>query len=268
MEILPGIHSIPAGRQRTPGLFPPNVYLVLGEGALLIDSGLNRPAQVQVRLDYLKEMGSPRLDSIYITHRHPDHWGGAKRIKEVTGARVAVHPLDGKRLRGIDRRPEDGDIIEIAGREMEVIHTPGHTAGHICLLLKDSGVLFAGDHVMGIGTTVIRPKEGDMAQYIASLEKLLRYDIQVICPGHGPLVRSPQRKLQELIQHRREREGHVLSCLKEGKNTIDDLIKAIYPELEPKVVPMAKDQAKAHLVKLEQEGRVALDGERYLVVGG
>jgi glyoxylase-like metal-dependent hydrolase (beta-lactamase superfamily II) len=236
--------------------------------ALLIDSGENKKAHIQTRLDYLKEMGIRRLAYICITHRHPDHRGGAKKVKEATGARVAIHRLDGQRLRNIDRRLEDSEKLNITGMEVEAIHTPGHTPGHICLLLKESGVLFTGDHVLGIGTTVIRPQEGDMAQYIASLQKLLDRDIQMICPGHGPLIRSPQRKLQELIQHRWEREGQVLTCLKEGQNTIEAMVKAIYPELESRLVDMAKDQIKAHLVKLEREGRVAPDGEGYLLIGG
>ncbi|MFQ5826409.1 MAG: MBL fold metallo-hydrolase [Dehalococcoidia bacterium] len=268
MEILPNIHSIPAGRQRSPGLYPPNVYLVMGQEALLIDSGENKKAHIQTRLDYLKEMGIRRLSYICITHRHPDHRGGAQKIKEATGAKLAVHHLDSRRLRSIDRRLEDGERLDIAGMEVEVIHTPGHTSGHVCLLLKESGAFFTGDHVLGIGTTVIRPHEGDMAQYIASLEKLLDRDIQMICPGHGPVVRSPQRKLQELIQHRWEREGQVLACLKKGQNTIEDMVKAIYPELESRLVDMAKDQIKAHLAKLEREERVALDGETYLLIGG
>jgi len=121
-------------------------------------------------------------------------------------------------------------------------------------------VLFSGDHVLWLGTTVIMPQEGSMAEYIDSLRKLLAYDMQMICPGHGPLIGAPRRKIQELVQHRLEREEQVLRFLKQGLRAVDELVREIYPELDEHLRAMAQGQVTSHLIKLEQEGKVASSG--------
>ncbi|MFQ5924679.1 MAG: MBL fold metallo-hydrolase, partial [Dehalococcoidia bacterium] len=121
----------------------------------------------------------------------------------------------------------------------------------------------------GLGTTAMRPPEGDMAQYIDSLRKLLEYDIQLICPGHGPAIGEARRKLDELIQHRLEREEQVIAGLKQGKATVKELVADIYPELDSLLIEAAKGQVLAHLMKLEGEGKVCSLGTggdaRYII---
>ena len=116
-----------------------------------------------------------------------------------------------------------------------------------------------------ITETVIDAPDGDIAQYIDSLRKLLNFPVRLICPGHGPLVREPERKIRELIAHRLEREQQVLSYLMQGKRSVTDLIAGIYPELDQRLVDLARKQVQAHLDKLAREGKVAVTGEEYTI---
>ena len=259
MEVVPGVHSIPGGKGPFMGFLAPNVYLVVGKEGVLIDSGDGDEASVAPLLDYVKKFEGPRLAYIAITHAHPDHIGGVSKVKEATGAAIVLHSRDASRCDevAVDKVVEDGDSLVLDSISLEVIHTPGHSPGHVCILLKEESILFSGDHVLGLGTTAMRPPEGDMAQYIDSLRKLLDYDIQLICPGHGPPITAPRRKLEELIQHRLEREHQVLSRLQAERATIAELVHAIYPELDSRLYQAAEGQVLSHLIKLEQEGKVA-----------
>ena len=261
MEVIPGVHSIPVGSDLFMGFFAPNVYLVVGKEGALIDSGYGDERSVGSTLDYVNGFPGLRLLYIIITHAHSDHLGGAMKIKERTGAQIVLHSAEARAADISAEKPvEEGDILALDGLCLEVIHTPGHSPGHLCILLREGGILFSGDHVLGMGTTAMRPPEGDMAQYIDSLRKLLDYDIKMICPGHGPPITAPRRKLEELIQHRLEREQQVLTGLSRGTVTAKELVAEIYPELDSRLYEMAQGQVMAHLVKLEREGKVASVG--------
>lgn len=257
MEVAPGVHSIPAPAPAFMGVYAPNVYLVTAGKAAFVDSGYAVTAPV--RLDYVKEIGAPPVAYVILTHAHPDHAGGAGKIKAATGAAVLAHLQEispASVFTTVDRGLRGGEVIGLGEAELEVIHTPGHSPGHICLYLKNRKVLFSGDHVPGMGTTAISPATGNMAEYIDSLRKLLQYDLSLICPAHGPVIHHSQRKIQELLQHRLEREEQVLNCLKQGKSTPEEMVQEIYPELDQRLHGMAIDQVLAHLVKLERESRV------------
>lgn len=240
------------------GFFAPNVYLVVGGArGVLVDAGYGDAESVSARLDYIKAV-QPRLEYVVLTHTHPDHMGGAAMLRERTGAKIVVHAAEaGRGGIAVDRVVEDGDTLPLNGARLEVVHTPGHSPGHICLYLRPERILFSGDQVVGTGTTAMRPPEGDMATYIESLKRLLSYDIAMICPGHGPPVKEARRKIEELIQHRLEREGQVMAGLSQGKATIRELVDDIYPELDSRLVPAAEGQVLAHLIKLEREGKVS-----------
>lgn len=258
MEVIKGIYSLTFGQREFLGLFPPNVYLIADKKAALIDSGTNDPASIHNKLERLKGF---TLNYIFITHSHRDHVGGAGAIKKATGAQILLHPLEGDG----DRAVNEGDKFELGEMTLEIIHTPGHSPGHICFWLPERGVLFTGDHILGLGTTVISPHQGDMAQYINSLRKLLDFPIQLICPGHGPLIKSPHSKIKELIKHRWEREEQVLFCLRRGIKGIWGIVKEIYPELDPRLKSLAYEQVLSHLIKLEKEGKLVSEGERYFL---
>lgn len=290
MELTRRIHSIPAPRAFYTGPLAPNVYLVAdgGEGAL-IDSGFGDEGSVRARLEYLGQHPEVRLRYIILTHYHFDHASGAHQIRQATGAKVVLHPLEegflrdwqGEALQDVevhlnqrslaermrlfrqqaaeavpDIAVGHGDTLRVGGMALEIVHTPGHTMGSICVYVPQERALFTGDTALGLGTVVVlTPPYGDMALYLSSLERLKGYESDLMLPGHGPPVREVARKLQELIDHRQEREQQILDLLARGKRTPQEMLPALYPELDRYIVPLALRQIESHLVKLEAEGR-------------
>jgi glyoxylase-like metal-dependent hydrolase (beta-lactamase superfamily II) len=268
MEIESGVHSIPVPTWTFMGVYVPNVYLVTGEEAALIDSGFEDREAARCRIEYIKGLSPLKLAYIIITHPHPDHIGGCRAIQKATGAPIVMHSLAADWARGdygvaADILVEDGDVLDIGGIHLEMVYTPGHSPASICVYVKESKILFTGDHILGIGTTVVDAPDGDMTQYIDSLKKLLKYDIRMICPGHGPPIHEAERKIKELIEHRRERERQVLSSLRQGRKTVAKLVAEMYPELDQRLLELARRQVLAHLRKLVKENRVAVAGEEY-----
>ena len=268
MEVAPGIHCIPVASISPMGMYAPNVYVVAGKEGALVDSGYYESALIDMVLQYLKGLAPLTVTRILVTHSHPDHVGGCQRFKEATGASIVLHSAgiaraDRYHVTG-DILVDDGDVLEVGGLAVEVIHTPGHTPDSVCFYIRGSETLFTGDHILGFGTPVMGT-DGNIAQYIESLEKLLSYRIRLICPGHGPVVRQPERKIRELIAHRHEREEQIIEWLGRGKRTVRELISQIYPELDPRLDELAKTQVLAHLSKLTREGVVTVSGEEYAV---
>ena len=267
-----------------------------GEGAL-IDSGFGDEQSVRARLDYLRERPEIKLRYIVLTHHHFDHSSGAHQLRQATGAEIVMHTQEERFLRdwqgdvpqdidvpagheaimeqvqrfrrqAAEATPDaaiaDGDMLSVGGLTLEVVHTPGHTLGSICIYLREERALFSGDTALGLGTVaILPPPHGDMRLYLESLERLKGYDAALMLPGHGRPVQDVARKLQELIDHRGEREEQVLRLLADGKTTPRAMLGAIYPELDRRIVPMALSQIEAHLAKLVEERRVepAADGE-------
>jgi len=268
MEIAPGVHSIPMSTWTFMGVYAPNVYLVAGKEAALVDSGFKDRDAARSRIEYIKKLAPLKLKYIIVTHPHPDHIGGCGAIRKATGAQIVMHSLAAGRAKKEyhvigDILVEDGDVLDIDGVHLEMVYTPGHSPASICVYVQESKVLFTGDHILGIGTTFVDAPEGDMTQYVDSLKKLLKYDIRLICPGHGPPIHEPELKIRELIAHRRERERQVLSCLRQGRKTVARLVAEIYPELDQRLLELARRQVLAHLRKLVRENKVAVAGEEY-----
>jgi len=210
------------------------------------------------------ESALPDLRTILVTHRHPDHAPAARMLHDRTGAEIlAPRGVFGDDL---DHRVlEDGEIIDLGGLELEVIATPGHTAEHVCFLTRD-GALFTGDMVLGHGTTVILPPDGDMGDYVESLRDLLARDPATIYPGHGPVRDDAKALLEEYIAHRMLREKQVVDGLRGGATTIAGLRARIYPELVAALHAAAEMQMRAHLDLLMRKGTVVEDDGGFRLV--
>jgi glyoxylase-like metal-dependent hydrolase (beta-lactamase superfamily II) len=154
------------------------------------------------------------------------------------------------------------DGLRIVGDDfaLECVATPGHTANHICYGLKQERALFSGDHVMGWSTSVIAPPDGDMGDYLASLEKLAARDDEILYPTHGSPIASPKDWLGQLIAHRRMREGQIVSALSDGTQTIQQLAEKLYPDIAPVLRRAASQQIAAHLEHLQSRGQIAAEG--------
>jgi glyoxylase-like metal-dependent hydrolase (beta-lactamase superfamily II) len=191
--------------------------------------------------------GDRRVAGIVLTHRHPDHAGGAARFAELSGAPVqAADP--GGRL-----GPEgiaDGDVITAAGCEVRVVATPGHSADSVSLLLPADGALLTGDTVLGRGTTVIA-EDGNLGDYLRTLERLRELagtaGVRLLLPGHGPVLADPAGTLDYYLAHRAERLEQVRSALAAGARTPAEIVAMIYTDVDPAVWPAAEWSVRAQL---------------------
>ncbi len=268
--VAPGIRRIVA---RNPGPFTykgTGTYVV-GEGEVaVIDPG---PDHVE-HIDALQaSLADERVTHILVTHTHRDHSPAAAALKEATGAPTyGFGPHAGGRRGepGVeaggdwefapDVVVEDGDEIGHGRWRFEAVHTPGHTSNHLCFALPESGILFSGDHVMGWSTSVIAPPDGDMAAYMASLDKLLARRDTVYWPTHGPAITEPERHVRAFIAHRREREAGILDCLRAGVESVDAMVERLYVGLSPALHRAAGRSVLAHLIDLIGRDIVAADG--------
>jgi len=157
----------------------------------------------------------------------------------------------------------DGVAIEGDGFALECVATPGHTANHICYGLTPEGALFSGDHVMGWSTTVVVPPDGNMAAYMASLDKLRKRDDRVYYPAHGPAVTNTQQYVRHLVGHRMQREKQILNLVRAQPRPIPDIVTNAYPGLDPRLTAAARGSVFAHLLDLEERGLVERDGESW-----
>ena len=153
----------------------------------------------------------------------------------------------------------EGGSVEGAGWRLTAIATPGHTSNHMCFALPaeregEGAPLFSGDHVMGWSTSIVSPPDGDMGDYIRSLEKLQTRDDRVYYPGHGDPVDNPKRLVRGMIGHRKQREGQILRLLREEPRTIPDMVGRMYTGLDPRLLPAAERSVLAHLIDLRVRG--------------
>jgi glyoxylase-like metal-dependent hydrolase (beta-lactamase superfamily II) len=208
-----------------------------------------------------------RVQWILLTHTHPDHWPAAGKIRELTGARVAAFwpfPKADEVTIELDIVLNDGDTIDGTEFRLEALHTPGHAPNHLCFWLDEERVLFTGDHVLNGTTTVVNPQRGgDMIQYLASLERLRKLRrVSRICPGHGDVMEDPTAVLDEYVAHRKMRERQILKLLKAKPATIPRIVSTLYTDTPEGLIPMARKQVHAHLLKLKAEGKVSGSGAK------
>lgn len=247
-------------------------YLVGTTDVAVIDPGPDDPEHIAA---LLAAIGGRPVIAILCTHTHRDHSPAAPAVKAATGAPIigcaplAIEDLGPRADASFDatyapdRVLGDGETVSGEGWTLEAVATPGHTSNHVCFALPESGVLFTGDHVMGWSTTVVAPPDGDMAAYMASLDKLMARQDRIYLPAHGEPVERPHRFVRGLIGHRRQREGQILRLLKQDVGAIPALVERMYVGLDPQLTGAAGRSVLAHLIDLEARGLVAQQGEAW-----
>ena len=270
MEFLPGCHQFPL---RTPTLAPAthtNAYVLGTEELVLIDPGASDPNEIEALrqglADLLKEPGK-HFSAIWLTHHHPDHVGGVEAMRRFLDVPVCAHRLTAERLAessiSIDRELSDGDRIRLQGDPevaVEVLHTPGHAGGHVCFFIRRLGALVAGDMVAGIGTIVIDPPDGDMDDYLRSIERLIELNPRYVLPGHGSFGPNGVGKLRVIRDHRLMREAKVLEAWRAGAREPAEMLPTVYADADRRVYPLAARQILAHLERLRKNGRLEESG--------
>ena len=270
----PGVRRIVA-RNPGPFTFKGTGTYVVGEGEVaVIDPGPELAEHIDA---LIASLADEQVTHILVTHTHRDHSPAARALKDASGAPTyGFGPHAGGR-RGDPGIEEGGDwdfVPDVVVRDgesveggktggkwrFEAVHTPGHTSNHLCFALTDPGILFSGDHVMGWSTSVIAPPDGDMAAYMASLDKLLGRSDRVYWPTHGPAIIEPHRHVRAFIAHRRERESGIVDCLKSGCETIDAIVERLYVGLNPALHRAAGRSVLAHLIDLIGRDIVATEG--------
>jgi hydroxyacylglutathione hydrolase len=261
------IHHFTAGNPGYMTLEGTNQYLLGREATTVIDVALPSADNIDGILEQAEAMGGKRIEKILLTHIHRDHSGGALVLKKRCGAKLGIFNARVGFLGGEDFTYVDGDKIHYDGGELVVVHTPGHESGHCCFYETKQQLLFTGDHILGRGTTVIPPPDGDMTLYIQSLEKLLELEIRFLLPGHGPRIDDPYGKIREYIDHRLMREKEVLQSLQNGHHSISAITAAVYTRTPAALLSVAQLSVEAHLIKLINEGRVRKEGGNYFIIG-
>jgi glyoxylase-like metal-dependent hydrolase (beta-lactamase superfamily II) len=274
-ELAPGVRRLVAGN---PGPFTfkgTNTYLVGTDDLALIDPGPDDDAHIEA---ILRAAGGRPITHVLITHTHRDHTDGLAKVLRATGAatcgygRTAPTPGDvraspsGAEFVDQDFRPDivmrAGYRVSGPGWTLEAVYTPGHAPDHLCFALADRRLLFSGDHVMAWNTTVVAPPEGNMADYMNSLDLLLgrAKEDDLYLPGHGGRIDNPGRVVKAFIVHRTWREQAILGAIRDGTNNVREIVSRVYQDLDGRLVTAACLSVQAHVEYLISRGLVRCDG--------
>ena len=270
-QLEPGIARVLAHNPSAFTYYGTQTYVVGDREVAVIDPGPDLPEHLDALSD---AVGARPVVAIMCTHTHRDHSPAARPLAERTGALIigcaplaleTVGPRADAAFDGDyapDRAMQDGEQLEVDGKPILAVATPGHTSNHLCFAYD--GALFSGDHVMGWSTTVVVPPDGDMAAYMQSLDKLRQREDRVYYPAHGPAVTNPQQYVRHLMGHRMQREKQILGLIGEKARPIPDIVANAYPGLDPRLTAAAGGSVLAHLVDLKQRGLVEQQGEQWI----
>ena len=242
-------------------------WLISGRLPTLVDAGTGDPRHLDA---ITTALNGTALAQVIVTHSHSDHASGAPAIAErwpdvrflkmPWAARDAKWPVPWIPI-------DDGAAIEVGDTTVVAIHTPGHAPDHLCFWHAESRTLFGGDLAVQ-GSTVWIPTslQGDLVDYLASLERVIALSPACILPAHGAVIDDPQAVLRGYLSHRREREDQVLAALRAGDGEPDAIVEHIYRGLKERLIPMARESVLAQLHKLEREGRARRDGDAWHII--
>ncbi len=256
----------------------PSPFTYTGTGTYLVGSGANLavidpgPMMPEHGEAILRAAGDTTISHILVTHTHIDHSPLSSWLSERTGAPTYAFSAHGAGRKGglegedveagadtsfmPDHQVSDGQVFDGDGWTLRAIHTPGHTANHLCFMLEEEKAIFVGDHIMGWATTVIAPPDGDMRAYFASLKRVMKENPSFLYPTHGPRIENPTPFVRGIITHRRMREGQILKHLEDGPMDINMMVSRMYKDIDPRLHPAAARSVLGHLIALCDEGRV------------
>jgi glyoxylase-like metal-dependent hydrolase (beta-lactamase superfamily II)/8-oxo-dGTP pyrophosphatase MutT (NUDIX family) len=267
IEFRPNYICFPVRSPTRPPATHTNCYIIYSSKEILIfDPGSpyeDEQSALAAMIDELMSEGRTVCE-IVLTHLHPDHVAGVNPLRKHLGhnVRVGAHKATAEALADVevDHLIEDGDFLTLDGEptiNLRALHTPGHARGHLCFHDAERRILLTGDNVLGLGSVLIDPPEGNMIDYMKSLERMRSIrDLAILFGGHGPAIATPYQKLDEYINHRLEREKNILAAVESGMTEPAKIVAAVYTDVSPKVYPLAERAVIAHLEKLQSEGKV------------
>ena len=277
IEFQPNYICFPVRTPTKPPATHTNCYLIYtSRQILVIDPGSPYEDEQQAlaaSIDELRREGRT-VGEIVLTHMHPDHVGGVNALRQHLGpeVKVAAHRLTAEPLSGairVDRLIEEGELIALSGSPsivLSAMHTPGHARGHLCFYEERTGTLISGDNIVGLGSVLIDPPEGNMRDYLESLRRMRSLpNLSVIFGGHGPAIANPYKKLDEYISHRLKREQKILEAVTDGAQTPEEIVARVYTDVAPAAHAMAERAVLAHLEKLIQDGTINHDGQAWRI---
>ena len=251
-----------------------NSYVVGNQSVVVIDPGPDDDAHLAALLAIINNRP---VSHILVTHTHRDHSPLAGKLKAITGAVTVgegphrfVASIGHTALNGLDASADfdfipdlavkDGDSVDCGAFAITAITTPGHAENHTVYALEGSGILFSGDHVMGWATTIVAPPDGSMQSYLDSLEKLAGRSDRLYLPGHGAQIEKPQQRVRALKTHRLQREAAIFQKIRQGERTLSSIVETVYATTDRNLHPAAALTAMAHLERLQQLGRISING--------
>ncbi|TAV72657.1 MBL fold metallo-hydrolase [Rhizobium leguminosarum] len=274
VPVVAGVERVTVNNPGPFTFFGTNSYIVGSSSVAVIDPGPEDEAHFQA---LMAALGSRAVTNIFVSHTHRDHSPLARRLQAATGAVTVgqgphrpARPLREGEINPFSESSDlsfvpdialsDGQTLSGDGWALSAVLTPGHTANHAAFALAGRDILFSGDHVMAWSTSIVAPPDGSMADYMASLDRLIERDDRLLLPGHGGPVTKPSTFLKALKAHRLRREQAVLARVREGDQRIAEMVKVIYRDTDPKLHGAAALSVLAHIEDLLERGEIAADG--------
>ncbi|MGR9244957.1 MBL fold metallo-hydrolase [Rhizobium leguminosarum] len=274
VPVVAGVERVTVNNPGPFTFFGTNSYIVGASSVAVIDPGPEDEAHFQA---LMAALAGRAVTHIFVSHTHRDHSPLAKRLQAATGAVTVgqgphrpARPLRDGEINPFAESSDlsfvpditlgDGETLSGDGWSLRAVLTPGHTANHAAFALAGRDILFSGDHVMAWSTSIVAPPDGSMADYMASLERLMKREDRLLLPGHGGPVTEPSTFLRALKAHRLRREQAVLARVRAGDTQIAEMVKVIYRDTDPKLHGAAALSVLAHIENLMERGEIAADG--------